>query len=201
MIDIIISRMRSEWKRSYIAEKLFSGKKVLDVGSGLGDFLKFDPKNFTGIDINEEVLEICRKNGYNVKKASVTKIPFDDDSFDGVNCQQVIEHLIPEDAFKMANEMTRVVKKEGLIVISTEMVTKIFWNTFSHIRPYPPGAIQKLLKPSGQETFEKLNNLEIVRIYYSGTPYRSSVLSLLSTLLAHFLGIGRVNYTMILRKK
>lgn len=201
MLDIIISRLKGEWKRSYIAEKLFKGKKVIDVGSGLGDFLKFDPVNFVGIDINDEVIAISRKQGLKVKKASVRKMPFPSNSFDGANCQQVIEHLTPEDAFAMMKEMTRVIKTGGLIVISTEMVTRRFWNTFSHIRPYPPGAIRKLLRPSGQETFEKVGDLAVQRIYYAGAPFKSSILSLISTLIAHYLGIGRVNYTMILRKK
>jgi ubiquinone/menaquinone biosynthesis C-methylase UbiE len=200
MIDIIFSRLNGEWKTSYLAEKLFKGKKVLDVGSGLGDFLKFDPKNFVGIDINDEVLEICKKRGLHAKKASVKQMPFPDEHFDGINCQQVIEHLTPEDAFKMMQEMTRVLKKGGRIAISTEMVTKRFWNTFSHIRPYPPGAIRKLLRPSGQETFEKMENLSIERIYYSGIPFKIGILSIIATLLAHYLGIGRINYTMILRK-
>ena len=201
MIDIILARIKGEWKTSYVAEKLFKGKKVLDVGSGMGDFLKFDKKNFTGIDINEEALAHCKKQGLHVKKASVTNTPFPDKTFEGVNCQQVIEHLTPEDAFKMMQEMTRILKKGGRIALSTEMVTKRFWNTFSHIRPYPPGAIRKLLRPKGQETFEKIGNLEIERVYYSGAPFKSGLLSLLTTLAAHFLGIGRINYTMILRKK
>jgi len=200
MIDIIASKLRGEWKTSYIAEKIFNGKKVVDIGCGFGDFLKFDKENFVGVDINEEALAACKKQGLQVKKASVTKIPFKDETFDGANCQQVIEHLTPDDAFKMMKEMTRVVRKGGLIVISTEMVTTRFWNTFSHVKPYPPGAIQKLLKPSGQETFEKIGNLEIENIYYSGMPSKSGVLSIFSTLVAHFLGIGRINYTMILKK-
>lgn len=201
MLDILISRLRGEWKKSYIAEKLFRNKKVIDIGSGLGDFLAFDPVHFVGIDINDEVLAISKKRGFTVKKANVAQIPYPDETFDGANCQQVIEHLTPEDAFAMMQEMTRVIKSGGLIVISTEMVTKRFWNTFSHIRPYPPLAIKKLLRPRGQETFEKIDNLTIKRIYYAGAPFKNSLLSLLSTLIAHYLGIGRINYTMILKKK
>lgn len=199
MLRIIWSRLLGEWKTSYVAEKLFEEKKVLDVGAGMGDFLKYDKENFTGIDINEEALAYCKKQGFHVKKASVTSIPFPDESFDGVNCQQVIEHLTPDNAFKMMKEITRVLKSGGKAVISTEMVTKRFWDTFSHIRPYPPGAIRKLLRPKGQETFEKLTELEIEYTYYSGVP--CGIFSLFTTLAANLLGIGRINYTMILRKK
>lgn len=200
MFDILMLRLFGKWKRSYVAEVVFKGKKVLDVGCGFGDFLKFNPKKFVGIDINADALRSCKEEGFEVHNASVTKIPFSNDSFDGVNCQQVIEHLTAPDAYGMLTEINRVLKKGGLLVISTEMVTKRFWNTFSHIKPYPPTAIKKLLRHSGQETFGKLSSLKVERVYYSGIPFKNSFLSLFFTLLAHYLGIGRINYTMILRK-
>jgi ubiquinone/menaquinone biosynthesis C-methylase UbiE len=199
MLRLIWSRLLGEWKTSYVGEKLFKGKKVLDVGSGMGSFLKYDRKNFIGIDINDEALEYCKKEGLNVKKATVTKLPFKDASFDAVNCSQVIEHLTPEDAYQMMREIARILKPGGKLALSTEMVTKVFWNTFSHTRPYPPGAIKKLIGAKGQETFEKLQQFEIEYIYYYGMEY--GPLTILTTLAANFLGIFRLNYTMILRKK
>src|SRR3989338_8006878 len=140
-------------KKELVVELFLKNKKVLDIGCGQGDFLAKDPKNFIGIDINDELMAKAASRGFNVLKAEATKLPFLDKSFEGVYCLNVIEHLFPDDAYKMFLEVERVLSPGGLFIIGTEWPSHRIWDTFSHTRPYSPKSIAKLLSPDHQETF------------------------------------------------
>lgn len=210
MIDIILSRLRGEWTKSYVGEVLCKGKKVLDVGCGNGDFLLHNPREWMGLDCNPQCLANCHARGLHAIKGCVVDLPFPDAHFDVVTAFQVIEHVPYEDAFRMLREAKRVLKPDGLFIFSTEMVTDKFWNTFSHVRPYPPGCIRKVLNTKGsQENEEAINKATdeyhfVIEHTYYYTTYsflaKLPVLGILATLLAHYLAIGRGNYTMILKK-
>ena len=72
-----------------------------------------------GIDFSEKLLEVCRNKLLNVKNADIRNLPFDDNSFDYVISIAVIHHLsIEKDRYKSINEMLRVCKPGGKILIS-----------------------------------------------------------------------------------
>lgn len=77
----------------------------------------------------------------NVVEGDVLNLPFKDDFFDGVYCSHLIEHLYPEDVFKLANEIGRVLKSGGVVVIKPPLPSFSFWNDPTHIKPYRPSAI------------------------------------------------------------
>lgn len=107
---------KSEWdKIAYSYMK--NAKTILDIGCGEGRFIKKNPKKISGVDHNKKSLSICKKKGYSVKYAKVTKLPYEDNSFDAVHCSHVIEHLFPEDAYKLLSEMNRINIKNNRIVI------------------------------------------------------------------------------------
>ncbi len=187
-------------KGSYVAGR-FKGKKTLDVGCGKGGFLSYDPKNFVGLEINEDAINSCKEKGLVVHKGCATDFPFDGGSFDAIHCRQLIEHLTYKEALEMFKEMNRVLKKGGEIAIATEMPRKEFWDTFTHVKPYSPKSISKLLSSEGQETFSSLHDLKIEKVFYTGKCFSFKPLTLVSFFLANFLGIGRVNYLMIIRKR
>jgi ubiquinone/menaquinone biosynthesis C-methylase UbiE len=184
-----------------ISAHLLKGKKTLDIGCGTGDFLRYDTKNFVGVDVNAEAIAIAKSRGLNVVKGNATKLPFGNNHFEGVHCRQVIEHLGPNEAYNMLKEVHRVLKPGGLAILATEMPTNVFWNTFSHIRPYPPAAIRKITGKAGQETFEKIEGLKEIGVYYTGPTFNSKWLTILSNLFANYLWINRRNYLMLLTKE
>ncbi|NTW27557.1 MAG: class I SAM-dependent methyltransferase [Candidatus Moranbacteria bacterium] len=188
---------------SYIAEVRCKNKKTLDMGCGFGSFLKYDKDNFTGIEINDIAIEYCKKNNFKVEKINANKIPFESESFDKVVALQVIEHLTIDDAYNMLTEAERILKKDGELILSTEMNTKTFWDTFSHVKPYPPKSILKMLlnDDTGLETFAKIKKLKPTEIYYSGKFYKNKMLSIISQLMANYFNIGRINYTIILKRE
>ena len=200
-----IVKSRLDGNSSYIAEVRCKNKKTLDIGCGFGDFLRYDRENFIGIDINEEALSFCKSKKYNVQRGSANQLPFPNESFDAVVALQIIEHLTPEMAYQMFKEVKRVLKSGGEFIISTEMSTKYVWDTFSHIRPYPPKSIEKILikrdNLKAQESFRKISNLRIVGIYYNGKFFRNIIFNAISQVISNLTPFNRINYTMIIKKE
>ncbi len=140
-------RMTWEYGRRY---KLLGGKRILDAGCGAGEFLKACPRGFegVGIDINEDAVEYLRSKGFEVYHSSATELPFEDNSFDGIHCNNVIEHLKMEDVVKMIKEFHRVLKPGGRVIIVTPH-RKIVWDCAYHFRPYTINSIKDLFNFHG----------------------------------------------------
>ncbi len=158
----LILKMMKFWaqKKNPLFEIFMKGRKVLDIGCGEGNLLRKDKEKIYGIDINKTLIEKLQLEGLLVKYGDAIKIPFEDDYFDVAHCRDVIEHLFPEQARKMFLEMKRILKKNGTIILMTPM-PKIIWNTFGHIKPYPPSAIKKLFRETSRESFDSVSGLSI----------------------------------------
>jgi ubiquinone/menaquinone biosynthesis C-methylase UbiE len=124
--------------------KYLAGRRVLDVGAGEGDFVARDPARFVGIDIAPGLVEHCRARGLDVRLMSALRLDLPDQSFEAIHAAQVIEHFDSNDAAAFLQEMSRVLMPGGAIVLSTPGVRNV-WDTFSHVRPYTPTALHKLL--------------------------------------------------------
>lgn len=91
--------------------------KVLDLGCGTGVAGELlNPKKnheFTGIDIYEPYLKVCRKRGYYKKliKTDITKIEIKEKTFDVVLLLQVIEHLEKRSAEEFINKAVKAAKQ------------------------------------------------------------------------------------------
>lgn len=187
--------------KHFLYEFYFRGKKTLDIGCGEGEFLKVDRRNIYGVDANARTIETLSKNGFHVKQGNVTALPYTIDEFDAVHCRNVIEHLEIEDAYILIEEAARVLKTGGIFVLASEVVTKKFWTTFGHIKPYPPEAIVKLLRKESREEFEGIENLEYIDTLYFGDFFNNKLLYLISVCLAYYTPFFRREYFLILRKK
>lgn len=110
--------------------QLTNGSKILEVGPSKVTCLKvMTPKflqgiSYTVVDIRElPHHQVIKKNGYEYRQSSATELPFQDESFDLVICNQVLPY-IEEDVKAMA-EMRRVLKSSGIAVLN------------SHVESYP----------------------------------------------------------------
>lgn len=104
--------------------KEISGGKILDVGTGNGDFIGFlkhvlkSFDSFVGIDLNEEELKKAIKEYGTIaefKKMNAEKMDFPDNTFDIVSIASSLHHL--ERPEKVLKEMFRVVKPQGYLII------------------------------------------------------------------------------------
>jgi ubiquinone/menaquinone biosynthesis C-methylase UbiE len=76
---------------------------------------------------------------------SITRIPFPNESFDGVTCFDVLEHI--SDSTKAMQEFHRVLKREGKLIIKVASMNNPtwFWNDPTHVRPYTKYSTNLLL--------------------------------------------------------
>ena len=103
---------RNFWLYPWICIHL-SGR-VLDVGCGIGDFVKFR-KLTTGTDINPEIVNFCKQLGLNVIQMDIDRLPFLSGEFDGVLLDNVLEHI--ESPKILIEEVYRVLKPSGTFLI------------------------------------------------------------------------------------
>ncbi|AOX04918.1 SAM-dependent methyltransferase [Corynebacterium sp. NML98-0116] len=93
------------------------GKSVLDVGGGPGYFAEaFADTFYVGVEPSVSELSAAGISGYGSVRGDGTALPFATDSFDVVYSSNVAEHI--PDWQTMAEEMLRVAKPDGLVVLS-----------------------------------------------------------------------------------
>jgi len=99
---------------------------LLDVGCGSKPYESlFDIDSYTGLDIETEV---THKRGIADHFYNGDRFPFDDDKFDSVLCNQVLEHVFNPDDF--LSEIYRVLKPGGKLLLTVPFV----WD--EHEQPY-----------------------------------------------------------------
>ncbi|MFW9877214.1 MAG: class I SAM-dependent methyltransferase, partial [Candidatus Thorarchaeota archaeon] len=103
------------------------GMKVLDVSSGRGTQSIFYAKKFgvqvTGLDIAEEMIKSATQNAKiegvenltSFKLGDSQNLPFEDNSFDVVINECAVG--IPDDSQRVLDEMVRVSKPNGVVII------------------------------------------------------------------------------------
>jgi len=104
-----------------LVEKLEAGAKVLDIGSGPGQFAKFlNDKGFAveGIDNSDEMLSIAKAKVPDVTftKMDMRSLSFPDSCFDGVLAAYAIIHIPTDELDGVFAEMKRVLKPDGYIL-------------------------------------------------------------------------------------
>ena len=140
-------------------ELLKDKARILDMGCGIGNFVGLNPEKIEGYDNNFENVKHCKAKGYKVLRRDIRFLTLDEPkaSFDGINCSHVLEHMVPEDAYKTICCMDWLLKPDGLLVIQGPTISDRFYDDFSHIKPYTPAALRHyFINKGGQRTYEDL---------------------------------------------
>lgn len=98
-----------------------AGESILEVGCGGGHVLsQFREARLTGVDVSGEMLEKARRNlaglDFELHKGDVAEVGLADQSFDGVVCTEVLEHVV--DPEHVLTQIRRLVKPTGRVVIT-----------------------------------------------------------------------------------
>lgn len=170
--------------------KLISGGKVLDVGSGNGDFIDTlmkalkDYNSFFGVDKSEKEVKTARKRlkgkPVEIKKMNAEALEFENNSFDVVCLSYSLHHL--DHITKVLTEMKRVLKPDGYFIIQEnfsdgEQTEAQKTETLQH---HWGAEIDTLLGKTHNKTFTKqeikniVNNIKLkeVKIFESTHPVK-----------------------------
>jgi SAM-dependent methyltransferase len=147
--------------RQEIYLPLFEGASdVLDVGCGRGEFLDLLAAKgirARGLDLNHEMVEVCRSRGLDVTEADALSYLHTqpDESVGGLIAAQVVEHLEPSYLLQMLDEAQRVLRPGATMVLET--INVACWLAFfesyirdiTHARPLHPDTLKYLVTASG----------------------------------------------------
>lgn len=143
-------------------------KNILDVGCGTGLLIQFlNEHGFqaVGCDSSQAALKIARLRNKpdQLIKASATKLPFKNSSFDLVTAIALIEHLTLKEGQQFIKEAHRVLKKGSYFFLGTpnllsprRLLKGRNWFAYSdptHITFYHPLSLSCLLKQAGFTQF------------------------------------------------
>jgi ubiquinone/menaquinone biosynthesis C-methylase UbiE len=131
--------------------ELVKGKVVLDIacGSGYGSqILSAAARQVVGVDIDPGTVKYAQKTygGSNIefKVGDGEKIPLEDDSVDVVITYETIEHV--KDYKMFMREVSRVLKKDGLAIISTPNDTEFAEGNHFHLHEFKYKELLNLVK-------------------------------------------------------
>ncbi len=113
-----------EQRRLDIIRKMMAaraGDRILEVGCGGGHVLRqFPEAKLTGVDVSGEMLAKAKRNlaGYDVSllKGDIGKLELDDESFDGIVCTEVLEHVIEPE--HILENIRRLARRSARVVIT-----------------------------------------------------------------------------------
>jgi 2-polyprenyl-3-methyl-5-hydroxy-6-metoxy-1,4-benzoquinol methylase len=133
---------------------------VLDVGCGRGEFLdllKARGVRARGIDVNPEMVEVCRARGLDVEQADALAYlrAQQDESLGGLLAAQVVEHMEPPYLIQFLEIAHHKLRPGALLVVET--INPACWVAFfesyirdiTHVRPLHPDTMKYLVVASG----------------------------------------------------
>jgi SAM-dependent methyltransferase len=92
-------------------------KRVLDLGCGVGYYLKRFSQASVGVDASLPSVDICNERGLNARFGDLNKpLEFGPNEFDVVFCSHILEHV--DSPLNLLRESHRVLKKDGLIIVA-----------------------------------------------------------------------------------
>lgn len=125
--DLLSAKISYEhWHRYIFASRFCTQKKVLDIACGEGfgsNFLSTYAESVLGVDIAPDIIEHAKgkyhQERLNFIVSNAVSVPFESENFDVIVSFETLEHLNREDQNLFMTEMVRVLKKDGIFIIST----------------------------------------------------------------------------------
>lgn len=176
--------------------------KILDLGCRMGHFLNFleieSYTNYLGVDISEENIEFCKKNGFNVDKGDIfdflKKSP---DTYDAIIMNDIIEHLEKIEIVNLLKIIFQKLNNGGRLIIKAPnasnpiMASSTRYIDFTHEVLFTEESLSQVLRISGF-THVSIYPQDLYVFYYNPLNYPAKILNFLLNgtfrLLFHFYG-------------
>lgn len=123
--------------------------RLLDVGCGTKPYRElFNVSEYVGLDIDNE---LTRDRGIADYFYDGTHFPFEDESFDAVLCNQVLEHVFNPDGFLL--EIRRVLRPGGKLLLTVPFVWDEHEQPYDYAR-YSSFGLEALIQKQGLKVTE-----------------------------------------------
>lgn len=118
------------------------GKTILDLGTGTGSALLIlaekKPKKLVGLDLSPEMISKAREKTKKIPfvelvVADAEKIPYPDNYFDYIICNNIFHHFFAEKPRKVLAEVRRILKNGGWFLMEDLLPPVIFKPFFSFV--------------------------------------------------------------------
>ena len=173
---------------------------AIDLGCGRGEWLELMKENgFSawGVDINDDMIFICRERGLKVEKKDALQAlqELDDNSQVIVTAFHLIEHLPIREVQSIVKEALRVLKPAGILILETPNPENIivasvnFYRDPTHVKPIPPQLLSFMVEYYGFSRFKVLRLNETPEVSEGRI-----------TLLEVFRGVG-ADYSVVAQKE
>ena len=189
--------------------KTYNPHNILDVGSGDGSrtlimakYFNIEPRNIYGIDCENKYIVETREI-FNAEKIDLERdlLPYEDESFDLITCNQVLEHL--KNYRKAIDEVIRVSKKGGYIAFGIPNLAHLMNRIYLLLGTQPLCILLNGPHVRGythSSFFEILNSIDRLKLVdYTGSIMYPLPLVVGKFLAKHFVGLS--GYTCYLLQK
>ncbi|MDD2487242.1 MAG: class I SAM-dependent methyltransferase [Candidatus Gracilibacteria bacterium] len=145
--------------------------KILDIGCGFGQnmqsYIYEGYNNIYGIDISDEAIDICKKNGLNVQKINI--LDYKEIGFDFISINHVLEHIEKNKIIESLERIKKMLNPQGKLYISVpnaQSNTDCYWafEDFTHTTLFTAGSLIFCLKNAG---FSKITFIDPDGIEFS----------------------------------
>jgi O-antigen chain-terminating methyltransferase len=146
-------------RQSIYLEYFKNCRNVLDIGCGRGEFLSLMKENgigASGIDMNEDMVLYCQKNGLEVSQNNALSYltSLSDKTLDGIFSAQVVEHLQPAELINMVKLSYDKLQYGSYFIAETinplcVMATQWFYLDLSHVRLIHPDTMRFVMESVG----------------------------------------------------
>lgn len=143
--------------RYIAAQPIVEGKIVLDIASGSGygtQLIARHAKEVYGVDVSDDAVTYAKLHfpaaNITYKVGDGEKIPLDDNSVDVVVTFETIEHI--KDYKKFLAEVDRVLKLDGLLLVSTPNDPEFIEGNHFHLHEFTESELKTLLSERFQFT-------------------------------------------------
>jgi SAM-dependent methyltransferase len=139
--------------------------EILDLGCGRGDSVDFFSRVFPdsrwhGVDIESSPeVQARTRETLNIRSFDGINLPYDNDSFDLIYCQQVLEHVRHPD--KLLPQVTRTLKPVGRFIGSVSYLEPFHSRSIFNFTPY---GLSRVLEDAGLELLEIRPGIDAVSL-------------------------------------